>query len=164
MGKWVWVLRFLFWDEKGSRQGYWILTKKEEALDDLLGKLRFGIVCCLTTRKELCKLCVLGWEGFTSRLLDFNKERGRWRSFGWLLGKLGFGLACCLTTRKELHKLCVLGFNIIMLGYFIYSLIINTDFGSCFFLFGEWGFWSWESRKLVVMRAYSFIGGWLIKI
>jgi len=37
MGKWVWVLRFLFWDEKGSRQGYWILTKKGEdgeALDD----------------------------------------------------------------------------------------------------------------------------------
>ena len=104
---------------------------------------------------------ILGWEGFTSRLLDFNKERGRWRSFGWLLGKLGFGLACCLTTRKELHKLCVLGFNIIMLGYFIYSLIINTDFGSCFFLFGEWGFWSWESRKVVVMRASIFIGGWL---
>lgn len=104
------VLGVLFWDEKGSRQDYWILTKKEEALDDLLGKLRFGIVCCLTTRKELCKLCVLG-------------------------------------------------FNRVNVGLFYLFPHINTDYGSCFFLFGQWGFWSWESRKVVVMRASIFIGG-----
>ena len=111
------VLGVLFWDEKGSRQDYWILTKKEEALDDLLGKLRFGIVCCLTTRKELCKLCVLG-------------------------------------------------FNRVNVGLFYLFPHINTDYGSCFFLFGQWGFWSWESRKgskgesnrFIARRSYDVEG------